>query len=72
MGIFPSVFNPKHYKNRSTATLTLSELASKTFQQSTDPEHAFPPQRQAANHKTAMLQKTLPADIDNAGFASYV
>jgi len=53
MGIFPSVFNPKHYKNRSTATLTLSELASKKFQQSTDTERASPAQHQTANHKTA-------------------
>ena len=52
-GIFPSVFNPKHYKKRSTATLTLSELASKKFQQSTDTERASPAQHQTANHKTA-------------------
>ena len=46
-------FNPKHYKKRSTATLTLSELASKKFQQSTDTERASPAQHQTANHKTA-------------------
>jgi hypothetical protein len=37
----------EHYKKRSTATAALSELASKKFQQSTDPERAFPAQHQA-------------------------